>query len=154
MKISFFSKRLSLRLKFALLIIIILVLIFSAQSFFLLSRNLAHTRSTLTNEVKTYTNLSTFPIGTSYNQYYPSNHFLFGEIIQGILTSSNQTITRLQLFNTNGDLLFDSIDLYRDDRENVVYKTLPPKKRFADSTLLAQLQKIDPTYTFSSRENS
>src|SRR3989338_3936532 len=146
--------RLGLRVKFTLLVTILLLAVFAAQSYVIFDRNLSLARQNLSNEVKTYTNLSALPIGSSYEEYYAQNHFRFGEIIQAVLVQSNQTIKRLQIFNTNGDLLFDSKDLYKDERENVAYKTTPPKPGVADEVLLEQLQKIDPTYNASPTKNS
>ncbi len=126
------------------------------QSFILFTRNFTLSRATLTNEVKTYTDLSTLQVGKSFEQYYATNHFRFGEIIQNILSASNQTITEIKIFNTEGDLLFDSKpDLYLDGRENIAYTTHPPIRGIAKKgTLLDQLQLIDPSYNFTSPQKT
>ena len=141
--------RLGLRLKFTLLVIFLLITVLAAQSFFLSSQNLNQARINLTNEVKSYSSLSTLQAGASFSQYYSENHFRFGEIIQSIIISSNKTITGLQIFNTEGDLLFDSKSLYLDDRENVLYKVVSPQKSFASPEVLSQIQKIDPSFNYS-----
>lgn len=152
MKLPHFPIRLGLRVKFTVLVVLLLVTVFAFQSFVLFTRNLSQARDTLTNEVKTYAALSTLPIGSSFEEYYGQNHFRFGEIVQSVLNSSNKTVTRIQVYNTSGDLLFDSNSLYIDERENVAYRSLPPKKGAATGELLAQLQQIDPTNNYGSTE--
>lgn len=147
-----FRLRLGLRSKFTLLVTVLLIVVFSIQSYVLFTRHLEQARSTLSDEVKTYTTLSTLPVGSSYDQYYESGHFRFGEIIQQVIDNSNTTITRLQLFDTEGALLFDTkFDLSLDKRENIAYRTTPPKPNAAKGQLLNQLQKIDPS--FNVKEN-
>ncbi|OGY28929.1 MAG: hypothetical protein A3F33_03300 [Candidatus Woykebacteria bacterium RIFCSPHIGHO2_12_FULL_43_10] len=146
--------RLGLRLKFTILITILLVAVFALQSYLLFTNNLNDSRVSLTNEVKTYTALSTLPIGTSFDQYYEQGHFRFGEIVQSILDSSNKTITNLSVFNTNGDLLFDSKQLYRDERDNVAYSPTKPQIGFAKNELLTYIQRIDPTQINSTKQKN
>ncbi len=149
MNLPFLPTRLGLRLKFTLLVTLLLIAVFASQTYVLFTRNLELARNNLSNEVKTYTALSVLPIGNSFSQYYAENHFRFGEIIADILNSSNKTITRIKLYNTEGDLLFDSESLYIDERENVSYPTLEPVESVASPELLENLQKIDPTFLYS-----
>lgn len=144
-----FIPRLGLRSKFTLLVVFLLICVFTIQSFILITKNLNLAREGLSNEVKTYTALSTLQVGASFDQYYLENHFRFGEIINDVLNSSNKTITKLQVFNTSGDLLYDSLNLFKDERDNIAYKTLLPEVGFAKGSLLDYVQKIDPTYTIS-----
>lgn len=145
------SGRLGLRLKFTLLVISLLIVVLAVQSYILSAQNLDLAKVNLTNEVKSYSSLSTLQAGASFAQYYSENHFRFGEIIQSIIANSNKTITRLQVFSTEGDLLFDSNSLHLDDRENVVYETTPPKKNYASNLELSQIQKIDTSLNFSNQ---
>jgi len=146
-----FFRHLGLRLKFILLVTALLVAVFSVQSYILFTRNLNQERDNLTNEVKTYAGLSTLPVGSSFDQYYTENHFRLGEIINNILVSSNGTIPRLQVLNTEGDLLFDSQGLYKDARDNIAYRTTPPTKGYARGDLLQAIWNIDPTYNYDSK---
>ena len=100
----------SLRIKFSLLVLFLLLLVFSISSSILIYQNVGNQRKNLVLQVRAFTNLSTKPIGDAYSLYYDSGYLKFQELMKGIL-DLNQDIERVQIVSVTGEALFDSADL-------------------------------------------
>lgn len=100
----------SLRIKFGLLILTLLFLVFSVSSGILVYRSINTQRDDLISQARAFAKLSAKPIGSTRNLYYESGYLKFQELMREIL-SLNTNVKRVQIISVNGEVLFDSDQL-------------------------------------------
>lgn len=100
----------SLRVKFSLLILFILFIVFSISSGVLIYRNISTQRTNLISQARAFAKLSAKPIGSTYSLYFGSGYLKFDELIREILLLSPD-IKKIQIISVTGEILFDSEDL-------------------------------------------
>ena len=115
MKLTFSSLFRSLRVKFGLLVLILLFLTFLFSSAVLIYRSIVIQRDDLISQARAYARLSARPIGSAYNLYYNSGHLKFRELIVETLRL-NTDIKKVQIISATGEILFDSEELAKADK--------------------------------------
>ncbi len=100
----------SLRVKFGLLILVLLFLVFSVSSGILIYRSINTQRDNLISQARAFAKLSAKPIGSTHNLYYESGYLKFQELMREIL-SLNTDVKRTQIISVRGEVLFDSDQL-------------------------------------------
>src|SRR3990167_3404602 len=100
----------SIRIKFALLVLIPLIAIFSISSGVLILRSINTQINTLVSQARAYSKLTVKPIGDTYSLYYESGYLKFAELMNQIL-ALNPDIKKLQIISVTGEILFDSSQL-------------------------------------------
>ncbi|MEX0617270.1 MAG: HAMP domain-containing sensor histidine kinase [Candidatus Woykebacteria bacterium] len=108
----------SLRVKFALVLLIILFLVFSVSSGVLIYRSLVAERANLIDQARAFAKLSAKPIGNTYSLYYDSGYLKFKGLI-GETLSLNTDIEKIEIISVTGDILFDSKDLKTGKRAEI-----------------------------------
>ena len=111
----------SIRIKFALLVLIPLIIIFSLSSGVLILRNVNTQINTLVAQARAYSKLTVKPIGDTYSLYYESGYLKFAELTNQIL-SLNPDIKRVQIISVTGDILFDSYQLVNNQKPETLAK--------------------------------
>lgn len=97
----------SLRVKFGLLILVLLFLVFSLSSSILVYQSISVQRVNLISQARAFAKLSAKPIGSTYSLYFDSGYLKFEELMTEIL-ALNTDIERVQIVSVTGEILFDS----------------------------------------------
>ncbi len=100
----------SIRIKFSLLVLLLLFVVFSISTGVLIYQNINTQRNVLISQVRAFAKLSVKPIGGTYSLYFDSGYLKFKELTEEIL-SLNSDVERVQIISVNGEVLFDSDDL-------------------------------------------
>src|SRR3990167_10002433 len=105
----------SLRIKFGLLVLLLLFIIFSLSSGVLIYRSIDTQRKNLISQARSFAKLSAKPVGSTYSLYYNSGYLKFKELISEILALDPE-IKKVQIISVdavNGEVevLFDSEEL-------------------------------------------
>lgn len=103
----------SLRIKFSLLLLFLLFLVFTLSSGVLAYRSLNTQRENLVTQARAFAKLSAKPVGSTYSIYYNSGFLKFKELVGEILVL-NPDIEKVQIISVTGEILFDSSDLGRE----------------------------------------
>jgi len=111
----------SIRINFALLVLIPLILIFSLSSGVLILRNINTQINTLVTQVRAYSKLTAKPIGDTYSLYYESGYLKFAELTNQIL-ALNPDIKKVQIISVTGEILFDSDQLINTQKPETIAK--------------------------------
>lgn len=113
----------SLKAKF---LVLLLILLFSLAFFisltFIQFQNLTQ-RKNIVAQAKAFSNLSVKPLGNAYTTYYDSGFLKFQEISESTLRLDN-SISRIQIIDVNGALLYDSKPNTATANENLSSQTL------------------------------
>ena len=97
----------SLRKKFILLIIVILVVVFSVSGLVLSLSNISKTKKQLSDQSTAFATLSTKPLAEAKDLYFNSGYFKFVEVFSGI-KNLDPNITKIQFIDVNGNIILDS----------------------------------------------
>ena len=112
----------SLRVKFSLLLLLLLFLVFALSSGVLAYRSLNTQRENLITQARAFAKLSAKPVGNVYSVYYDSGFLKFKELVGEILVL-NPDIEKVQIISVTGEVLFDSSDLSQEKpNENLFIK--------------------------------
>jgi signal transduction histidine kinase len=112
-----FSK--SIRVKFSLLLLLLLFLVFTLSSGVLAYRSLNTQRENLITQARAYAKLSAKPIGNTYSLYYDSGFLKFEQLVGEILVL-NPDIEKVQIISVTGEVLFDSSNLGQEKPTDTV----------------------------------
>jgi len=107
----------SLRVKFGLLVLLLLFLIFSLSSGVLIYRSIDTQRQTLISQARAFAELSAKPIGSTYSLYYNSGYLKFKELTSEILALDPE-VEKVQIISVTGEIIFDSEELESGKPEN------------------------------------
>lgn len=135
----------SLRLKFALTVSLILLLIFATASFILIRQSIDFQKSSLVARAATFTYLSTKPLGDSFNLYFESGYLKFREILIDNL-DLNRDIVRIQFISVNGQILFDTTEISEPSIRN-------QDRKIKDKNLLEAVISASPTQIKNQNED-
>ncbi|OGY27078.1 MAG: hypothetical protein A2Z42_01750, partial [Candidatus Woykebacteria bacterium RBG_19FT_COMBO_43_10] len=130
------SFRYSLRVKFSLITAAIFLIIFGIVSFVLIRQNIDFQKQSLLARANTFSNLGTKPIGDAYNSYFQAGFLRFREQLIDTLVL-NEDIFRLQIISVEGEILFDTINLDRQNGETV--------EKMEDPEILQAVSARQPT---------
>jgi methyl-accepting chemotaxis protein len=108
--------RSSIASKLVLLLTTTLVAAFSLQSIILIQRETALGRENIMANAKTFASLSVGEIIKNYNIYYDSGFYKFCEIINKLF-GRNTDLAKIKILNMNGEILFDSEEVYKGKYE-------------------------------------
>lgn len=97
----------SLKIKFLLLLLLILALVATGVSVVLINYQNNRQKQQISDQATAFSKLSVRPLGNAYDTYYSSGYFKFRQLTDETL-SLDQNITRIQIIDVNGFLLFDS----------------------------------------------
>lgn len=97
----------SLKVKFLFLLLIILSLVAFGISVVLIGYQNNRQRQLISEQAKGFAKLSVRPIGNAYDTYFGSGYLKFKEIVDETL-KLDTNITRIQIIDVNGFLLYDS----------------------------------------------
>src|SRR3989344_6081750 len=107
----------SLRIKFGLLVLLLLFLIFSLSSGVLIYRSIDTQRQTLISQARAFAELSAKPIGSTYSLYYNSGYLKFKELTSEI-SALDPEVEKVQIISVTGEIIFDSEELESGKPEN------------------------------------
>ncbi len=110
----------SLRVKFSLLLLLLLFLVFALSSGVLAYRSLNTQRENLITQARAFAKLSAKPVGNVYSVYYDSGFLKFKELIGEILVL-NPDIEKVQIISVTGEVLFDSSDLSQEKPNETLF---------------------------------
>ncbi len=99
-------KRWGLRLKFAVVIVVLLALIFGAMAVILIRQDSKNLRNDLNTKSKLFASLATSPIGNSFLTYQDSGQIKITQQIQSF-TDLNPEISNVAVVDTAGKLAFN-----------------------------------------------
>jgi len=124
----------SLRIKFGLLVLLLLFIIFSLSSGVLIYRSIDTQRKNLISQARSFAKLSAKPVGSTYSLYYNSGYLKFKELVSEVLALDPE-IEKVQIISVSGEtlggeVLFDSEELISGKptkREKVVDKLILDK---------------------------
>jgi signal transduction histidine kinase len=137
----------SIRVKFGLLIAFLLLIVFTLSSGILIYRNINTQNQNLVSQARAFARLSVQPIGDTYSLYYDSGYLKFTELIKKPL-SLNSDITRVQIISVNGQVLFDSNNLQKqeptENKEEVTADILDKVRLNQSSEIVAAGDKTKP----------
>ncbi len=105
-------KRLGLRLKFAIVIVVLLALIFGIMAAVLIRQDSKSLRNDLNTKSKLFASLATTPIGNSYLTYQDSGQIKITQQIQSF-TDLNQEISNVAVIDTTGKVVFNQHESQR-----------------------------------------
>ncbi|MCL5411523.1 MAG: HAMP domain-containing histidine kinase [Patescibacteria group bacterium] len=134
---SFRRNIFGLKSKFRIIIALFLALIFGIVAFILVDNSNQSLTKQVTSQAKAYASLSSKPLIEAYGLYYDSGYLKFREIFNN-LSSLNNNISRTQILDLNGNILFDSNFF---DVEKPVAKL-----GIVDNQTLDAIRKDEPTY--------
>lgn len=97
----------SLKVKFLILLLSIVVLLATLISIVLISYQLNNQRQSLLTSARGFTSLSVKPLSTAYETYFNSGDLKLNEITQKTL-SLEKSVKGFQIIDVNGTILFDS----------------------------------------------
>jgi PAS domain S-box-containing protein len=100
----------SLKIKFSLLAVSVLLIIFTLASYVVISQTTNLQKESLIARAETFADLATQPLGDAYNLYADSGELRLNNIFRKTL-ALNDTVPRIQLISVNGDVLFDTNDM-------------------------------------------
>jgi len=99
----------SVKAKFLLFLLVIILTLATLLSLFFIQYQISNQKRIILNDAKAFSNLSVRPLGSAYNDYFDSGFIKFKEIADNIL-SLNENITKIQIVDVNGVVLYDSLD--------------------------------------------
>ncbi len=99
-------KRPGLRLKFALVIVVLLALIFGVMAVVLIRQDSKNLRNDLNTKSKLFASLATTPIGNTFLTYQDSGQIKITQQIQGF-TDLNQGTSNVAVIDTAGKVVFN-----------------------------------------------
>src|SRR3989344_5880717 len=100
----------SIRIKFGLVVLLLLFIVFSLSSSILIYRSIDTQRKNLISQARSFAKLSAKPVGSTYSLYYNSGYLKFKELISEILVLDPE-IEKVQIISVTGQILFDSEEL-------------------------------------------
>lgn len=100
----------SLKIKFALIIACVLLIVFTCASLFLITQSINSLTESLVARAETYSQLATKPLGDAYNLYHNGGIFQLNNIFGNTLKVNN-TIPRIQVISVGGQVLYDTNNL-------------------------------------------
>src|SRR4030042_4284165 len=112
----------SIRVRFGVIIAILLLLVFALSSGVLIIRTINSQNKTLITQARAFSELSSQPIGDTYSLYYGSGYLKFTELIGKIL-ALNPDIIKVQIISANGEILFDSSQVSADKPPEIKNET-------------------------------
>ncbi|HSX58132.1 MAG TPA: HAMP domain-containing sensor histidine kinase [Candidatus Saccharimonadales bacterium] len=107
----------SLKFKFLFLLLAILGLVAFGLSLVLISYQNNRQRQAISNSAVSFAKLSVRPIGNSYDTYFNSGFLKFKEILDANL-KLDSSITKIQIIDVNGFILYDSTQKAQTDTQN------------------------------------
>src|SRR3989344_396245 len=124
----------SIRIKFGLVVLLLLFIIFSLSSSILIYRSVDTQRKNLISQARSFAKLSAKPVGSTYSLYYNSGYLKFKELVSEVLALDPE-IEKVQIISVSGEtlggeVLFDSEELISGKptkREKVVDKLILDK---------------------------
>lgn len=123
--------------KFRLVIALFLVLIFGSITFVLVRGYHKNISRQISDQAKSFADLSGKPIIDSYDLYFNSGNLKFKEILDNLL-STNQNVENIQIINMEGNILFDSKDQNSEKQSS--------GKQGVPDYVQEALKKDQPTY--------
>jgi len=134
----------SIRVKFAIPISFLLVLIFLGQTLINIRAIEPRLILDINSEVKSFSQLSSRSLVETYERYYPSGFHKFSEIIEDTWKLSPNT-SRIRLVDMEGKILFDTKDLKMKELKEL---------EVVDSPTLEKIRKPDPSYTYKDEKKN
>ena len=134
----------SIRIKFAIPISFLLVLIFLGQTLINIRAIERRLIGDINSEVKSFSQLSTRSLVETYERYYPSGFHKFKEVVEDTWKLSPNT-NRIQLVDMEGKILFDTKDLKMKELKEL---------EVVDSPTLEKIRKPDPSYTYKDEKKN
>lgn len=135
--------RKSLRWKLILVTSLLIVLIFSVNTFQAIQLQKQIFETQIREKIDAYTMLSARPIVEAYSNYFQSGFIKFKELMLDILLLS-QDVRRIELIDVNGRVLFDSSEVQQAN--------LAPEEQvgriITDQTTLNKIRGIEKTVDF------
>ncbi|HSX47276.1 MAG TPA: HAMP domain-containing sensor histidine kinase [Patescibacteria group bacterium] len=115
--------RSSLRLKFFVILLVLLLTVFGSITFFIVRKNTNTLRSQLLAQSKTFAALATQPIGENYVIFQDSGVLKIKDEISSF-TDLDHNISHVEIIDTNSNILFqnsskDSVKISKSDAVNV-----------------------------------
>ena len=125
----------SIETKLNILIGFFLIVIFIGAAFILIENNKKSLTERLISQAKSFSQLSVGPIIETYELYFHSGYLKFKEVMLKIL-ELNTDITRIQIVDTEGNILADTESLKKAD----VWQKYKPEEEQIPATLKKNLQ--------------
>ncbi len=135
----------SLRSKFSVVIVTILVLAFSVSGFFLIRQNVSVLTEKLQQDALNFADFSAIPIAENFESSYKMGNFLgFSRFISTSL-QRNKDVAKIRIISKENGVLYDSLV-----EKDQMYQG--PSRSLTDSALRPRLIDIKPSFLLSTGE--
>lgn len=143
------KKKIGLKIKLSIPIIAIILLVFMLSSFIIIQRESQVAKDTIIISAQSFSELSVAEIIAGYELYYDSGFFKFTELTSNLM-EVNKDIEKIQIYDVNGKLLFDSIEIQEGKYDEV----MNGPRMISDDDLLDLIEQIEPTFIELEEDNS
>jgi signal transduction histidine kinase len=124
----------SLKIKIILPVFFILILVFSANSLVIINREYNSAKNTLIDSAESYSSLSAATLINNYEFYYNKSYFYqYIQIVEDLM-KLNKNVVKIQIFDLNGKILFDTKEL----TDKTIYDEVAFGKRYIDENELIE----------------
>jgi methyl-accepting chemotaxis protein len=123
--------------KITLLLALTLSIVFLFLALITISQDIKTTKNRINDQATSFASLSKEKYIQYFTLYYESGFFKFSELVSG-LNQLNKDLTKIQIYSTKGELLFDSDEIEKG-------KTTETNRVVTDEFMAQKLQKPDQT---------
>ena len=131
----------SLKLKLSIPIIAIILFVFILSSIVIIQRETQVAKDTIIISAQSFSKISVAEIISNYELYYESGFFKFTELTSNLM-QVNEDIKKIQIYNVNGVLLFDSDEIDQGKYDDTIHGV----RKSTDDELIDMIEKIDSTF--------
>ena len=127
----------SIKVKLVTLLVVILIFVFTINTYFVIEREFEILRKSLIESAKSFSILSSSSIIKNYKLYYDSGFYKYKEIIEDIM-SLNSDLEGLQIVDMQGRIMFDSKELTEGK-----YSDILGPRMFKDDNIIERVRKSE-----------